>query len=395
MSSTCITHYTSPIFSGQSIGGSYGPGSVYNEPVYLAPGTTEAPQYIPQNPSYSLPYAPSGATISPGAPVNAPTVCVQICMPSCSAQCLQQQQQPIPVVQPSPLPFGPAGPGPLAQRLPGPIVQPIPEPITNAPPYQPPYIQQPTPVDSASADSTICIAVCMPSCSADCLQQNPVVPAYTPTPPYLPQPPFQTPVPSVTPLPPYQTVTPTPIPVVQQTPASVTCIQVCMPSCSAQCIDQQRPQPLPQPVPAPVVPPRPLLPQPVVPQPVEVTLPQSIQWSPNCVTLCQNACVQQCSQQNLGISQCSSPCSSTCSQSCPAPQPTVPIRPPVTTPPPFIPLTEPIPVTQPRPVPQPLPSYPTTQCQPSPGGLSKCSCPSGFIVCLSVSGSNQCCRKRK
>uniref|UniRef100_A0A0M3HPZ0 Keratinocyte proline-rich protein n=1 Tax=Ascaris lumbricoides TaxID=6252 RepID=A0A0M3HPZ0_ASCLU len=359
------------IFSGQSVG-QYGPGASippYNEPQYFIPRTTQAPQYIPE----SAPYSPSGAVISSGAVLEQPTTCVQICMPSCATQCIQQQQQqqqqqqPIPVVQPAPL-----GPGPVVRPSPGPFT-PTPRPTINVPPYQQPYTQ-PTPVVSSNVGSTVCIEICMPGCSAECLQQNPAaVPVYTSASTYLPQPHYETPLPSATQLPPYQAFTPTPIPQFPQAPASANCLEVCMPSCNAQCIEQQQ-QPSPylsQSWPYQPVQQQPVQLQPIAPQSLQVTLPQSIQYSPECVTLCRDACLQQCSQQNIPISQCSSPCLSTCSQNCPASQP-------VTSTPAYVPLQEPIPVVQSQPIAQSF-QYLPTQCQPSAGGATKCSCPSGFI----------------
>uniref|UniRef100_A0A914S5Y7 Uncharacterized protein n=1 Tax=Parascaris equorum TaxID=6256 RepID=A0A914S5Y7_PAREQ len=162
--------------------------------------------------------------------------------------------------------------------------------------------------------------------------------------------------------------------------------------------------------------------QPILPQrsaSVASQAPEIVQYAPECASACRPLCNVSCNQRNEGSLQgiespvynaplptyvptvgniesltqqsakeCLPVCMPQCDKQCihNRPQPLAIVREPAVT------TLQPIPM--PTELPLPLPLQPLiTECLPSTIE-TECFCPSGFIVCVSVSGSNQCCRRR-
>uniref|UniRef100_A0A0M3IL18 Uncharacterized protein n=1 Tax=Ascaris lumbricoides TaxID=6252 RepID=A0A0M3IL18_ASCLU len=168
----------------------------------------------------------------------------------------------------------------------------------------------------------------------------------------------------------------------------------------------------------------PILPQgsaSIAPQGAQIphTFPGIVQYAPECASACKPACNISCIQQNersfqriessvyntplpmhvptarntesltqQPTEECPPVCMPQCDKQCihNRLQPLPIVREPA------VATLQPTPI--PTEFPSPLPLQPLiTECLPSTIE-TECFCPSGFVVCVSVSGSNQCCRRR-
>ncbi|VDN02944.1 unnamed protein product, partial [Thelazia callipaeda] len=346
--------------------------------------------------------------------------CVHVCMPTCDVQCVQQTTA-IPVVSHK-----------QPQRNP-----PIPVVQSQTPSYQP--SEQYEPIYSVQPLSTnnheICIYLCMPSCENRCIERTTAVPSLS----------EQTDQPDIyTTANPHQNINNTPdIPpsypisdksthqssiIIRPQHGATICVPICMPSCHAQCTEtfeqgekateiiSSTEEVLTTTTAEPELP----------PYEISITLPQSIQQSPECFNLCQETCMQQCIGQNQPAEQCRPSCSYTCQESCAQvpvsstasssnkqqqesnlePYETISIAPstdpsPVQIPAENVyetPLRSP-PYYQQYTFPEPL----VTGCLSTSMKTNRCVCSPGYALCFSISGHTslqhqqhkQCCRRRR
>uniref|UniRef100_A0A0M3ILU0 EB domain-containing protein n=1 Tax=Ascaris lumbricoides TaxID=6252 RepID=A0A0M3ILU0_ASCLU len=234
-----------------------------------------------------------------------------------------------------------------------------------------------------SSTNAVCIDICMPPCTQQCVSQQPYAPSVIegPSPITGGQPAIAIPqgTGSVLPQGLGSMMPPQNVPILPQGPTPVipegpgpamvpsqytteqplmsgptVCFPVCMPTCNSQCIQQNTPQPTQ----APIY----VTPQPTY-DPFTQTLTPATQQPPT--LQCINVCMPMCSAQQ---------------------QPALPLPDPVPIPPQLAPTPPQLPSLTPS-------QSQTMQCNPSIIG-NECACPQGFVICVMLNGSNQCCRKR-
>lgn len=156
-----------------------------------------------------------------------------------------------------------------------------------------------------SNDNTLCIHLCMPSCESQCIERTtPAILSYSgqteqQSSIYYPKP---------TPYPPssYQNFVQTNQTSIVIRPHHISgtgtiCIPICMPTCQTQCTENQgqsstgREYTNDGTTEEPTVPAQTDL----IPHEISISLPQSIQQSPDCMNLCQETCMQQCVGQSI------------------------------------------------------------------------------------------------
>ncbi|CAG9535419.1 unnamed protein product [Cercopithifilaria johnstoni] len=223
--------------------------------------------------------------------------CINVCMPSCESQCIQKST-PVPVVP--------------QHNSPIPVVQ------SQTPFYYPSQQNEPEIQQYSNNDNILCIHLCMPSCESQCIERTtPAVPSYAgqteqPNDIYYPKP---------TPYSSFTQPNQTPIVIRPQHYSGVggtICIPICMPSCQTHCTENQGQngggeEYISSSTTHELIGPTQTDLQ---PREISISLPQSIQQSPDCMNLCQEMCMQQCVGQNQEENQCRPSCYYTCQESC-------------------------------------------------------------------------------
>lgn len=244
--------------------------------------------------------------------------CIHICMPSCESQCIQrstvapvipESNTPVPVVQ------GRVGFLLLSLVFKWNLAWIYAEYVKSNlntfflqnPSYNP-FQYEPSVQRNSNQSNNICIHLCMPSCEIQCIEQTTHA-----TQPYpgdrvteqgngvnYPQ--------QITYAPPsnqnlVQTYPTSFLGQLQQSGGIATiCLPACMPSCQARCTGNKGPSDTAEgyvgTTEEPATPGQPD----ALPLEISITLPQSIQTSPNCMSLCHESCMQQCVGQSISLS---------------------------------------------------------------------------------------------
>ncbi|EJW78908.1 hypothetical protein WUBG_10182, partial [Wuchereria bancrofti] len=325
--------------------------------------------------------------------------CLHVCMPSCESQCIQRSRT-IPEIS--------------QQDNPVPVVK------SQTPSYYPLQQYEPAMQQYANNDNTICIHLCMPSCERQCIERTistiPSHPERTEQPNgvYYPKP---TPDSSES----YQNFIPanqTSIVIrpVANSGTTTICLPICAAPCPTKCTEGQRQSGTEDEYTNGGATQEPMTPTQtdLVPREISISLPQSIQQSPDCMNLCQETCMQQCVEQNQPADQCQSSCSYTCQESCAhSPVNTATIssiqQPQIETemyetmaPIPDNSMNSPLfktfllrspPYYRQNSVYEPQ----IINCLSGSARSGQCKCPFGYVVCLSTKShisQQQCCRRR-
>lgn len=176
--------------------------------------------------------------------------------------------------------------------------------------YYPPQQYEPADQQYSGGGNTICIHLCMPSCENQCIERTTAAPYtgysglsgthYTNVPSSSGFQTLTTPYSSS-----YQSsIPPTQAPIIIRPQQGATiCIPICMPSCQAQCTEsQQQSGPGTESYQSTYGTQGPMSTQTESPpHEISISLPQSIQQSPNCLSLCHETCMQQCTGQGSTI----------------------------------------------------------------------------------------------
>lgn len=241
-------------------------------------------------------------------------LCLNVCMPTCEPQCIQRST-PVPVVPQHNSPI------PVVQSQAGSLLQFLFFFYTNfskIPKFQlkyhlfslqtafyyPSEQNEPAVQQYSDNDNTVCIHLCMPSCESQCIEQRtPGIPSYTgqteqPNGIYYPKP---------TPYSPssYQNFiqanqTSLIIRPQQYSGAATICIPICMPACELHCTENQgQSSGEGEYISGTTQEPTASTKADLLPHEISISLPQSIQQSPDCMNLCQETCMQQCVGQSI------------------------------------------------------------------------------------------------
>ncbi|VDN85664.1 unnamed protein product, partial [Brugia pahangi] len=352
----------------------------------------------------SYQYEPSTSDIATGqqsaiGQQSATGTCLHVCMPSCESQCIQRST-PAPAIS--------------QHNNPVPVVK------SQTPSYYPVQQYEPAMQQYANSDNTICVHLCMPSCEKQCIERTiSAIPSHPerseqPNGIYYPKP---TPDSSVS----YQNFIPanqTSI-IIRPLPNSGTatiCLPICTGPCPTECTESQKQSGAGDEYTNGGTTQEPITPTQtdLLPREISISLPQSIQQSPDCMNLCHETCMQQCIEQNQPADQCQPSCSYTCHESCAhSPVNTATIssiqQPQIETE--IYETVAPIPDNSMN---SPLfktfllrsPPYyrqnsiyepQVINCLFGSARSGQCKCPSGYVVCLSTQSrisKQQCCRRR-